>query len=149
MGHSELPRRQLFLALVAGAAAGAFSMAIVPLALVPEERTTQGLIDAALLAVWFLVFTVPIALLVGVPAFSILRNRGLLSPASICITGLLAGLATLAVMYGMSRQSVSLGFLMLGGFGGLVAAAVCSLLIFRWRSNHTVDPGARKSGARG
>lgn len=119
-------------------------MAIVPLALVAEERTTQGLIDAGLMAVWFLVFTVPIALLVGFPAFSILRHRDLLSPASVCLTGLLAGMATIAVMYGVSGQPIQLGFLMLGGLGGLVAAAVCSLLIFR-RTNH---PDARKSGAR-
>ncbi|SRR5713101_6897356 len=148
MGHFEAPRPRLFLALVAGAVAGAFSMAIIPLAIVPEERTMQGLIDAALSALWFLAFTVPVAVLVGVPAFSILRNRGLLSPASVCITGLLAGLATQALLYGISRQSIPFGFLMLGGFGGLIAAVVCNVLIFR-RSNHTVDPDARKSSARG
>ncbi len=148
MGHPQLSRIGLFLILVAGAAAGAFSMSVVPLMLVPEERTAQGLLDASLGGLWFLAFTVPIALLVGVPAFSILGNRGLLSPASVCITGLLAGLATQALMYGISGQSIPLGFLILGGFGGLVAGAVCSLLIFR-RSNHTVDPDARKSSARG
>jgi hypothetical protein len=105
------------------------------------ELTMQGLIDAAFWVVWFLVFTVPIALLVGVPAFSVLRHRGLLNPASVCATGLSVGLATIAVMYGISGQSIPAGFLMLGGFGGLVAAAVASLLIFR-RSNNTVDPDA-------
>src|SRR5712692_9938143 len=152
MGHAELSQKGLLLVLVAGAAAGALSMAIVlaivPLVFVPEELTIQGLLDAVLWALWFLVFTVPIAMLVGVPASSILRNRDLLNPASVCITGLLAGLATIAVMYGISGQSINLGFLVLGGFGGLVSAAICSVLIFR-RSNYTVDPDARKSSARG
>jgi len=152
MRHAGQSRKGLLLALVAGAAAGAFSMAIgmavVPLAFMPEELTMLGLLDALFWGLLFLVFTVPIAVIVGVPAFSILRNRDLLNPASVCTTGLLAGLATIAVMYGISGQSIPLGFLMLGGFGGLVSAAVCSLLIFR-RSNHTVDPDARKSSARG
>jgi len=146
MRHAGQSRKGLLLALVAGAAAGAFSMAIgmavVPLAFMPEELTMLGLLDALFWGLLFLVFTVPIAVIVGVPAFSILRNRDLLNPASVCTTGLLAGLATIAVMYGISGQSIPLGFLMLGGFGGLVSAAVCSLLIFR-RSNHTVDPDAK------
>jgi hypothetical protein len=146
MRPPELPRKRLFFVLVAGAAAGALSMAMV--GFFADGLTMQALIDTVLLTLWLLVFTVPIALLVGMPAYSILRNRDWLSPASVCITGLLAGLATQAVMYGMSGQAVPLGFLMLGGFGGLIAAAVCSLLIFR-RSNHTLDPDARKSSARG
>ena len=146
MVYVQHSRTRLISVLVASAAAGAFCMAIV--GFIPNELTMQGVLDALLWALWFLVFTVPIAVLVGVPAFSILRKRDLLNPASVCTTGLLAGLATIAAMYGVSGQSIPLGFLMLGGFGGLVAAAVCSLLIFR-RSNHTVDPDARKSGARG
>ena len=146
MGPSELPRTKLWLALVAGAAAGAFSMAIV--GFFPDGFTTQAVIDTVLWTLWLLVFTVPIAVLVGIPAFSVLRNRRLLNPAAVCITGLLAGLVTQTVMYGVSGQSIPLGFLILGGFGGFVAAAVASMLIFR-RSNHTVDPNARNSSARG
>jgi hypothetical protein len=123
-------------------------MAIVPLVLSPAEHTVQGLIDTGLWAIWFLAFTVPAALLVGVPAFSLLRSRGWLNPGFVSITGLVAGLATIGLLYGISGQSINLGFLILGGIGGLVAGAVASLVIFR-RSNHTVDPDARESSARG
>src|SRR3954462_11904244 len=119
MGHPPLSRTRLFLILMAGAAAGALSMSLVPLILVAEEHTAQGFLDAGLWGLWLLACTVPIAMLVGIPAFGILGNRGLLSPASVCITGLLAGLPTKALMYGISGQSVPLGFLILGGFGGL------------------------------
>jgi hypothetical protein len=141
MEPSELPRTRLLFALVVGAAAGALSMALVMV--IPQEVAMrrlgmQGPFDAALWTLWFLMFTVPIALVVGFPAYSFLRNRRWLSYGSVCITGALAGLATQVAMYGMSGQAVPLGFLMLGGFGGLIAAAVCSLLIFR-RSRSTVE----------
>jgi hypothetical protein len=135
MGPSELSRTRLLLALVAGAVAGAFSMAMVGFL----EVTMQGFVEAFLWTLWLLVFTVPIAVLIGVPAFGILRSRGLLNPAAVCVTGLLAGLATQGVLYTISGQSIPLGFLVLGGFGGLVAGGVASLLLF-WRSNHTIDP---------
>jgi hypothetical protein len=127
----ELSRGRLLLALMAGAAAGALSMAMV--GFFPDGLTTQAFLDTVLWTFGLLVFTVPIALLVGLPAYGVLRSRDWLSPASVCVTGLLAGLATQVVMYGVSGQTVPLGFLMLGGFGGLVAAAVSSLLIFRRR----------------
>jgi len=147
MSRPELSRTRLFLILVAGGAAGAFSMSIVPVLLVPTELTMLGLLDALFLGVWFLAFAVPIALIVGVPAFNILGARGLLNPASVCITGILAGLATQVVMYGVIGHSFPLGFIVLGGFGGLVAAAFASVLMFRC-SNNTVERDARKSGAR-
>src|SRR5258708_23227448 len=145
MAYAQHSRTRLISALVAGAVAGSFCMAIV--GLMPNELTMQGLLDALLWAVWFLVFTVPIAVLVGVPAFSILRKRDLLNPASVCATGLLAGLATIAAMYGVSGQSIPLGFLMLGGFGGFVSPAVCGPPIFR-RSYPTGGPRSRQSGGR-
>ncbi len=95
MEPTELSRRRLVLALVAGATAGALSMAIVMV--VPQEvgmqrLAIQGLVDAVFLTLWFLVFTVPIALVVGVPGYYFLRKRCWLSPASACITGALAWL---------------------------------------------------------
>ena len=130
----SVPRTRLLLALVAGAAAGALSMAIVmvvPQELAMQRWAMQGVLDAIFGTLLFSVFTVPIALVVGVPGYSFLRNRRWLSPASICITGALAGLATQVVMYGIAGETVPLGFLLLGGFGGLVAASVCSVLMFR------------------
>src|SRR5688572_6093310 len=151
MEPSELSRRRLVLALVTGATAAALSMAIVMV--VPQEvgmqrLAIQGLVDAVFLTLWLLVFTVPIALIVGVPGYYFLRKWRWLSPASVCITGALAGLATQVVMYGISGQTVPLGFLLLGGFGGLVAACVCSMFMFR-RSNHALNSDARQSGTRG
>src|SRR5260221_3883894 len=116
MAYAQHSGTRLISALVAGAVAGSFCMAIV--GFIPNELTMQGLLDAFLWALWFLVFTVPIAVLVGVPAFSILRKRDLLNPASVCTTGLLAGFATIAAMYGVSGQSIPLGFLMLRGVRG-------------------------------
>ena len=151
MEPSELSRRRLVLALVTGATAAALGMALVMV--VPQEvdmqrLAIQGLVDAVFWTLWFLVFTVPIALVVGVPGYYFLRKRRWLSPASVCITGALAGLATQVVMYGISGQTVPLAFLLLGGFGGLVAACVCSVFMFR-RSNHMLDPDARRNGTRG
>ena|SRR5687767_9468524 len=123
-------------------------MALTPLLFMPAEHNVQGLIDAGLLATWFSVFTVSVALVVGLSAFSFLRHRGWLNAGFICATGLGAGLLTIAVLYGISAQAIQLGFLVLGGFGGLVAGGVSSLVMSR-RSNNTVDPDARKSGARG
>jgi hypothetical protein len=133
----ELPRTRLLLSLVAGAAAGALSMAtvmVVPQELAMQRWAMQGLLDAIFWTLWFLLFTVPIAVVLGVPGYSFLRNRRWLSSISVCIAGALAGLATPVVMYGISGQTVPLGFLVLGGFGGLVAACVCSALMFRRRS---------------
>jgi len=144
IGRAQISRSRLVLALVAGAVAGALGMAIVPLVLVSGERSVQGFIDVGLSSIWFAAFTLPIAFLVGVPSFISLRSRDLLGPTSVCITGLLAGLVTMALMYGISGQPIHFGFLMRGGFGGLVAGAVCSLVIFR-RSNHSVEPDARGS----
>jgi hypothetical protein len=126
----------------------AICMAMAPLVLSPAELNVQGVIDTGLWAVWFSAFTVPVALLVGVPAFGLLRRRGWLNAGVICITGLTAGLGTIAVLYGISSQSINFGFLVLGGFGGLVAGAVSSLIVSR-RSNHTLDREARESGAPG
>lgn len=151
MEPSPLPWTKLLIALIAGAAAGALSMAmvmVIPQEVAMQRLARQGPLDLALWTLWFLVFTVPIALIVGVPAYSFLRNRRWLGPASVCITGALAGLVTQAVMYGISGETAPLGFVLLGGFGGLVAACVSSVLMFR-RSNNTLDPDARKSGARG
>jgi hypothetical protein len=106
---------------------------VVPQEFAMQRLATQGLLDAVLWSLWFLVFTVPIALVLGVPGYSFLRNRRWLNPVSVCMTGALAGLATQVVMYGISGQTVPLGFLLLGGFGGLVAACVCSVLMFRRR----------------
>lgn len=145
---SQISRSRLVFALVAGALAGALAMAVTPLVFSPAEHNVQGLIDTGLWAVWFSAFTVPVALLVGVPAFTLLRRRGWLNAGFICVTGLVAGLVTIALLYGISAQSIQLGFLALGGFGGLVAGGVSSLVMSR-RSTYTMDPDARESGARG
>lgn len=123
-------------------------MASGPFAFYSAEHHLQGLIDTGLLALLYSAFAVPIAVLVGVPAFHFLRHRGWLNTGSVCVTGLMAGSLTIVLLYATSAQSIPFGFLALGGFGGLVAGAVSSLIITR-RSNHTVDPDARESGARG
>jgi peptidoglycan/LPS O-acetylase OafA/YrhL len=146
MRPPKLPRKRLFFVLVAGAAAGAVGMAMV--GFFADGLTMRALLDTVLWTFWLLLFTVPIALVVGVPAYSFLRNRDWLNPISVCVTGLLAGLASQVMMYTMSGQAVPLGFLMLGGFGGLIAAAVCSLLIFG-RSNSGPEPEGRKGGVDG
>jgi hypothetical protein len=122
--------KRLIAGLCAGAITGAYAMALAHYYFYAPSKFSVATIGyAALLAIDYLAFTLPISLLVGFIAFAMLRRSRLLAPASVISIGLASGLFIALALVGFANPDVYLFF----GFGGLSAALVCSLIIF-WRS---------------
>lgn len=119
-------------------------MALIHYALwAPSAFSFATLGYAALLALMYFSFTLPISLLVGLPAFSFLNKRAFLRPITVMAIGLSSGLV-IAFAFGGFHEPVSFLFY---GFGGLLSASVCSLIIFS-RSKRALQGTLRDETAR-
>ena len=129
----RISQPHLYAGLVIGAAAGAYGMALANFALWSSRAFSFAVVGYAVLhALMYFSFTLPISLLVGLPAFSLLDKRALLNPVTVMAAGLMSGLV-IAFAFGGFDNPISLLFY---GFGGLLSAGVCSLIIFS-RANGT------------
>ncbi|NPC59394.1 hypothetical protein [Caenimonas soli] len=132
--------------LVGGLAGGAvFAAATMFVTYVPAGGTPQhSFVPSNLMwTPFFAIFSVPVALVVGVPLFFVLRRFSVLGWFSVALVGVLASLLSAALL-GLYRNSIEQ--VILFGIAGLAAGVAAYAVLLR--SNISLNPDARQERPR-
>jgi len=109
----------------------------------PNGLNLETLPYTPLLALTYLIFMLPTALVVGVPGYLLLRSRGCLNGWTVIGIGTVAGMAWTLPANG--KQPPPYGMALFFGLGGFIASGIFWLAFVR--SNSALDADASKAGA--
>jgi hypothetical protein len=134
---------RLLAGFLVGSCVSAQVLAMIHYQTGPNGLNLETLPYTPLLALNYLIFMLPTALLVGVPGYLILGSRGWLNGWTVIGIGTLAGVAWALPALGM--QSSSYDTALFFGLGGLIASAVFWALV---RSNNALVSDACEAALR-
>jgi hypothetical protein len=137
--------RQLLINLAIGACVGAQALAMIHYYNGPHGLTIEVLPFTFLLALTYLIFMLPSALIIGVPVFLLLRRNGWLNGWTVIGIGTVVGAGWALPFSGYYPPPYDLALFF--GLGGLISSAIFWLLERRSNPPLNTDAGVKAARA--